>query len=449
MRRLGTGPFAAIIAAGFGLLALTGTPAAAAPGLPVAQATPAEAPADFGSPPSGEVPILFNDRHIYSRPDRLHQGRVLAALVRGNSILVPLRSMFEQMGGTVTYDPSTKTADVSKAGADVRVTVGKPEVILNGETRPLDVPPEIYKGSVLVPLRVLSEALGAYVAWLPDKRAVIVRYLPAPVPTAPPSQAPTAAPPSPTAAPSVAPSPKPPAKAGYEKFVLGDYLFSPKTYNEFSPGNSAPSFRVAGAAEFKLFNLPWMLEGDFRSFRFQHNASAGSGLCPNAGEPGCVTTIQLDPLSGNHLQTYVPGFGARNDDFDGRFGLKVADPRIYIGIGYLFRNTNYEGGAFPTQQHGLGFGAEKLPDLDRSFSLYGSVYYYPVVTTNSNQNLGSGNTGQVQYRILKYNVGGTVDLGKSPLFLDFGYLGDQGTALQNAPSNFTNNGPYAGLGVHF
>ncbi len=85
-------------------------------------------PADFGNPPSGEVPLLFNDHHVYAKPDKLTQNRVLAALVRGNEILVPLRSMFEQMGATVSYDPASKTADVSKPGSDVKVTVGKPEV---------------------------------------------------------------------------------------------------------------------------------------------------------------------------------------------------------------------------------------------------------------------------------------------------------------------------------
>ncbi|HEY6325330.1 MAG TPA: hypothetical protein VIW73_02295, partial [Candidatus Cybelea sp.] len=52
-------------------------------------------PANFGAPPSGQIPILYNDRHVYSRPDVLKQGRVLAALVRGGTILIPLRSMFE------------------------------------------------------------------------------------------------------------------------------------------------------------------------------------------------------------------------------------------------------------------------------------------------------------------------------------------------------------------
>ena len=178
----------------------------------VAQATTAP-PADFGNPPSGEVPILFNDQHVYSKPDRLKQNRVLAALVRGNEILVPLRSMFEQMGATVSYDPASKTADVSKPGSDVKVTVGKPEVVINGESRPLDVPPEIYKGAVVVPIRVISEGMGAYVQWVPEKKVVVVRYVAAPVPTPPPTAPPTAPPtpaPPPPPPPPATPAPPPP-----------------------------------------------------------------------------------------------------------------------------------------------------------------------------------------------------------------------------------------------
>ncbi len=63
---------------------------------------------DFGNPPSGEVPILFNDHHVYANPDTLRQGRVLAALVKDGTIMVPLRSMFEQMGATVSYDGASK-----------------------------------------------------------------------------------------------------------------------------------------------------------------------------------------------------------------------------------------------------------------------------------------------------------------------------------------------------
>jgi hypothetical protein len=169
VKRLSTGLLAALVAVGIGTTSVSAQNPANAQGNigpsahpQVAQAAPnAMPPADFGTPPSGEVPILFNDRHVYSKPDRLKANRVLAALVRGNTILIPLRSMFEQMGATVSYDPASKTVDVSKPGSDVKVTVGRPEVVINGESRPLDVPPEIYKGAVVVPVRVISEGIGA------------------------------------------------------------------------------------------------------------------------------------------------------------------------------------------------------------------------------------------------------------------------------------------------
>ncbi len=402
---------------------------------------------DFGSPPSGEIPILFNDHHVYSKPDRLHNSRVLAALVRGGTVLVPLRSMFEQMGAMVNYDPSTKTVDVMRPGTDVKLAVGKPEVLVNGESRPLDVPPQIYKGTVLVPLRVLSEGMGAYVEWVPEKRTVVVRYIaavpatPEPTPTPVPA---TPAPPPATAPPATAaPTAPPKVKSKYERFVVGDYIFSPKIYNAISPGNGTGSFKANVAVEFPLFNLPWMLEGEYRSWRYPHPTNGDpTRTCPSFDQ-SCVTAI------GSQGQVYVPSFTARDDDFDGRFALKIADPRIYIGIGYLFRNTNYEGGAFETQQHGFGFGVEKLPDLDEPFSIYGSIYFYPFVTTNAAQYLGNGVFGSVQYRILRYAIGGTFDFGNSPLYLDVGFAGDRVDVKENAPVAQTHNGPYAGLGIHF
>src|SRR5579864_6626075 len=95
------------------------------------QGATAAPPANFGSPPSGQYPILFNDHHVYAKPSADSKGRVLAALVRGSTVLVPLRSMFEQMGATVSYDAETKTVDVSKPGSDIKVTVRKAEVVIN------------------------------------------------------------------------------------------------------------------------------------------------------------------------------------------------------------------------------------------------------------------------------------------------------------------------------
>src|SRR5580658_9352674 len=64
---------------------------------------------NFGTPPSGQVPILYNDHTVYAKPDTLKQGRVLAALVKDGQIYVPLQSMFEAMGATVSVSGNTYT----------------------------------------------------------------------------------------------------------------------------------------------------------------------------------------------------------------------------------------------------------------------------------------------------------------------------------------------------
>jgi hypothetical protein len=474
VKRLSTGLLAALVAVGIGTTSVSASNSAQAhgnigPNAPtqIAQAPTGAPPADFGTPPSGEVPILFNDRHVYSKPDRLKANRVLAALVRGNTILIPLRSMFEQMGATVSYDPASKTVDVSKPGSDVKVTVGKPEVVINGESRPLDVPPEIYKGAVVVPVRVISEGMGAYVQWVPDRRIVVVRYVSPPVvvPTPPSTPVPTAVPtPIPTPVPTPVPTPTPVAVNPYEHFIVGDYIFSPKVYNEFSPGNKGVggSYSARAAVEFPAFGLPWMLEGDYRSWSYPHQSGIPAGAfnvgdgnpCPHAGFPaaltpaagdqGCVTVI------GAYGQTAVPSFTARDTDFDGRLGLKIASPRIYIGVGYLHREENY---GYP-KQNGFGFGAEKLPDLDQTFSVYGSVWYYPSISGNFTFPVGAppalvGTTDKFQQRFLKYQIGGTLNLGNSGLFLDAGFLGDSIKGKSLSPSDASHAGGFVGLGIKF
>ncbi len=434
MKRLGTHVVAFLATAAFGLVAFAASATA-----PASAQTP-----NFGTPPSGEVPILYNDQHVYSKPDKLKANRVLAALVRGNTILVPLRSMFEQMGASVSYNKSTKTVDVSKPGADVQVTVGKPEVVINGETRPLDVPPEIYKGAIVVPVRVISEGMGAYVQWVPDKRLVVVRYnpnppTPTPAPTAIPTATPTLAPtPAPTAAPTATPSPTPTEKSLREFFVAGDALFGGKIYNEFSPGNTEFT-NIAGRAglEVPVGPVAVMAEGTFEQYRYAHNTgpfapgtTCQAGVFGSAnGDQGCVTVL------GGNGQTFVPATTLRDTQIDGRFGIGIANPRIFLVGAYA---TQYNNVGYPNLQ-GFGGGLEKLPDLDQTISVYGSVLYFP--------NFAAGQT--LQYRLLKYQGGLTVTPFKSPVFLDLGYLGDKGTNKVNAPGDFSHNSFYAGIGLHF
>jgi Copper amine oxidase N-terminal domain len=425
-----TALLAALIAAA-GTVSAIAAPSSGGQGLAQAGSPPA---ANFGTPPSGQIPILYNDHHVYTKPDVLKQGRVLAALVKNGTLLIPLRSMFEQMGATVSYDAGTKTATVSKPGAEVKVTVGKPEVMINGESRPLDVPPIIYQGNVLVPVRVMSEGMGAYVLWVADKHLVVVRYLPA---TPPPSPVPTEAP---TPPPTPAPTPKPEYK---DIFVAGDYIISPKVYNQFANGAQGNgSWTVRGGMEFNLGNIPFMIEADYRNWQYPHNCGVPENIATpgNAGE--CFVTA-----IGSRFSTYVPAFTAVNRDVDVRLGVRIFNPRVYIGIGYIWGSNNF---GYPNME-AVGGGIEKLPDLDQAFSFYGSVYYYPNFRgtyTNTAITPPFPTSYGVGYNLLKYQVG--IDwVVFGPVYLDGGWMGENGANKNNAPISYNFNGPYVGLGFKF
>ena len=265
--------------------------------------------------------------------------------------------------------------------------------------------------------------------------------------------------------PPVRPHPTPNPNAT-QRFVVGDFLFSPRVYNEFSPGNSGNgvSYEFRGAAEFAASGLPWMVEGDYRSYSYPHtsrisaaaarpatngNPCPHSGLPPAlagaAGDPGCVTVI------GAYGQTAVPSFSARDVDFDGRVAVQIAKPRIFVGVGYLHREENY---GYPTQG-GVGFGAEKLPDLENKISAYGSVWYYPSISGNFTYPTAgappalAGTTANLDQRFLKYEIGGTYNLGSSGLFLDVGFKGDTIRGTNPAPSDASHASGYVGVGIKF
>jgi hypothetical protein len=382
----------------------------------------ADAMMDFGNPPSGEIPILYNDHHVYAKPDTLRQGRVLAALVKNGTLMVPLRSMFEQMGATVSFDPGSKSVTASKPGSQVQVTLGKNEVIINGESRPLDVPPMMYQGVLLVPVRVISEALGAYVQWVPEQHLAVVRYIP---PTPVPTPAPTAVP---TAVPTPAPSPTPKPIIAY---IQGGYTRG-QVANEFTNGNTTSNGQVGSGAF--LFN-PLAFKIDFRQDIFQS---------ANDSVPGGMTTFNT--IDGGTAT--VPQFTSRQSTIDGRLEGQFIKPWINIGVAWLQASTHY---GYPIVS-GPGAGLEKLPDLAPGhLGWYGSAFYYwntrGQYTVQTGPNTGLKKT--LEYQIYKYDIGIDYVLGDSPFYLAGGFSGDRYQAKQAAPSNETHAGPYVELGIKF
>jgi hypothetical protein len=80
-------------------------------------------------------------------------------------VMVPLRGVMEKLGAFVGWEPRTQTVTANKSGVDLVLRLGDRNATVNGRTVILDVPAEYYRGSTMVPLRFVGEALGADVKW--------------------------------------------------------------------------------------------------------------------------------------------------------------------------------------------------------------------------------------------------------------------------------------------
>jgi hypothetical protein len=88
--------------------------------------------------------------------------------------LVPMRDIFEALGATVQWNPVTRGIIATRAGTNVGLQIGSNAASLNNQRLTLDQPPIVMRGSTLVPLRFVSEALGAQVNWNSAQRLVSV-----------------------------------------------------------------------------------------------------------------------------------------------------------------------------------------------------------------------------------------------------------------------------------
>ena len=89
-------------------------------------------------------------------------------------VLVPLRGVLEEMGANVDWNAETQTVFARKNDKSIQLPIGSLTATINGQTVKLDVPAKVIGGSTMVPLRFLSEALGATVSWDNASRTVII-----------------------------------------------------------------------------------------------------------------------------------------------------------------------------------------------------------------------------------------------------------------------------------
>jgi len=98
----------------------------------------------------------------------------VSPVVQDGRTLVPLRAITEGLGAEVDWDGATGTVTVSLDGLVVTLTPGRREAAINGRPVLLDVAPANVGGRTLVPLRFIGEAFGAKVGWYGEARVISV-----------------------------------------------------------------------------------------------------------------------------------------------------------------------------------------------------------------------------------------------------------------------------------
>lgn len=91
------------------------------------------------------------------------------------SSMIPVRGVFEQLGGTVVWNDSYRTVTVSADGKTILLHADSDAAMVDGKVVTLPARPMILNGRLLIPLRAVSEQLGYGVQWNEATQQITIR----------------------------------------------------------------------------------------------------------------------------------------------------------------------------------------------------------------------------------------------------------------------------------
>ncbi len=95
-----------------------------------------------------------------------------------NLTMVPVRVISEGLGAAVDWQAAAKIVTVTKDGVRIVMKIGQKTATVGGKQVALDAPAALKNSRTMVPLRFVSESLGLRVDWKPDTKEI---YLSKPV----------------------------------------------------------------------------------------------------------------------------------------------------------------------------------------------------------------------------------------------------------------------------
>jgi|GEM_PF-602619 len=98
---------------------------------------------------------------------------------QNNRCYVPLRTISDALGASVAWDPKARLVRIQQAAKSIEISADSSLITINRQIQAADVQPVFQNGYTLVPLRFVSEALDGKVEWDEKSRSIrIYKYMP-------------------------------------------------------------------------------------------------------------------------------------------------------------------------------------------------------------------------------------------------------------------------------
>lgn len=139
---------------------------------------------------------LYENGKYLTQPGRMvsnalvlvKQARIPKVLINGEEIffhdatpyieegntMVPVRGVFERLGATLEWDGPTRTVTANRFDVTIKLTQDSKTAYVNDEETVLNIAPANINGRVYIPLRFVSEDLGAEVQWDGEQYTVLI-----------------------------------------------------------------------------------------------------------------------------------------------------------------------------------------------------------------------------------------------------------------------------------
>ena len=99
----------------------------------------------------------------------------VSSYIENNRTMVPIRVISESLGANVDWNEETKTVTVENDENKIELTIGSKTAVVNGKNISLDAPAVIQQSRTFVPVRFVAEQLGWGVDWNQDSYTVNIK----------------------------------------------------------------------------------------------------------------------------------------------------------------------------------------------------------------------------------------------------------------------------------